>query len=74
MIELETLKQELPTAEIYTIRVQREGQEESPVTDSLTEHELDLFSFEYVLKNTGKNIDSLAVSITTMLFILECSR
>ena len=72
IVELETLKKELPTAEIYTIRVQREDQEESPVADSLTEHELDLFSFKYILKNSGKNKETLAMSITTMLFILNC--
>ena len=73
-VELKTLKQELPSAEIYTIRVQREDQKESPVFDSLTEHELDLFSFDYTLTNSGKNKEILAISITTMLFILNCSR
>ena len=73
-IEFETLKQELPTAEIHTIRVQREGQETSPIGDALTEHELDFFSFEYTLKNSGTNKDTLAVRITTMLFMLQCSR
>lgn len=73
-VEFETLKQELPTAEIHTIRIQREGQEASPVGDALTEHELDFFPFEYMLKNSGTNKDTLAVRITTMLFMLHCSR
>lgn len=74
VVEYETLKQEIPTAELYTVRIQREGQLTSPVADSLTEHELDTFSFDYILKNSGTNKDSLAVSITTMLFMLTCSR
>ena len=73
-IELQTLKQELPTVEIFTIRIQRQDQEMSPVLDSLTEHELDTFSFDYILKNSGTNKDALAVSITTMLFMLTCPR
>lgn len=72
--ELETLQQELPEAEIHTVRIQREGQVASPVEDSLTEHELDCFPFDYTLKNTGTNKDTLAVRITTMLFMLQCSR
>ena len=73
-IELETLKQEFPDMRIVTVRIQRDGQEESPVADSLTEHELDTYFFEYVLKNAGKNKDALAFAITTMLFVLETSR
>lgn len=71
VVELETLKQELPTAEIHTIRIQREGQETSPVEDSLTEHELDMFPFDYTLKNSGKNKDALAENISLMLFSLS---
>jgi hypothetical protein len=73
-VELETLKQELPDIHLFTVRIQRNGQVQSPVVDSLTEHELDSYSFDYVLKNAGKNKDALAFAITTMLFSLETSR
>jgi phosphomevalonate kinase len=74
VIELETLKQEFPDVKLFTIRIQREGQEKSPVHDSLTEHELDVFPFDYILQNSGHTKDTLALTLTTMMFHLQSSR
>ena len=57
--ELDALKDELAplNPQFITVRIQREGQTESPVKDSLTEHELDDFSFDMILKNPKTMIE-----------------
>jgi len=72
-IELETLKEELPLpfGEIYTVRIQRDGQSESPVKDSLTEHSLDEFPFGYRVSNSGTNLHQLKLAVTTLMFSVE---
>lgn len=72
-VELETLNQELPMplGEIYTVRIQRAGQETSPVQDSLTEHSLDEFPFGYRVNNSGTAIHQLQMAVTTLMFSIQ---
>ena len=53
--ELEALKNTLAhlNPQFITVRVRHAAQTESPVKDSLTEHELDNFPFDVVITNKG---------------------
>ena len=66
-IERETLLETLPGMEIVTARVQRQGQENSPVGDSQTEHQLDSQPFEVILENNGKSMTLLQQEIVKKL-------
>lgn len=55
----------------YTIRIRRKDQIESPVQDSLTEHQLDTARFDTILENPGTTLDELEVEVDRMLRTLN---
>jgi hypothetical protein len=46
-------------AVVFTVRIQRRGQVDSPVKDALTEHQLDSFAFDHVVDNPGDDMQAL---------------
>ena len=66
--ELQTLKEFFfMNTKIITVRVNRTGQEDSLVKDSLTEHELDDFPFDVVIENPGYSWQGLEQEIKKKL-------
>jgi dephospho-CoA kinase len=51
----------------YMIRVVRKGQTQSPVEDSLTEHQLDDAPFDRTIENPGTSLDELEVVIDKLI-------
>jgi hypothetical protein len=68
-IELLTLEQELTSlgTTFRKVKVLREGQTESPVTDQTTEYQLVDYIFDEVIVNDGKNIQALEVQVVEQL-------
>lgn len=64
LCELQSLKQFFfMNTRLITVRINRIGQEDSPVKDSLTEHELDDFPFDIVIENPGSSWQGLEKEI-----------
>lgn len=66
--ELQTIKDFFyMCSKIITVRIERTGQTESAVKDSLTEHELDEFPFDVRIENPGTSWEGLEIEIQTTL-------
>lgn len=66
--ELQTIKDFFYLgSKIITVRIERTGQTDSAVKDSLTEHELDDFPFDVRIKNPGNSWEELEIEIQTKL-------
>lgn len=65
-IELQTLE-EILSYSIYKVRIQRKGQIQSPIKDSETESQLDMFPFDFVIYNDGLSLESLESEIKNKL-------
>jgi len=65
--ELEMLQSALKaTHALLTVRVVRRGQEDSPVADAITEHQLDAFAFDFVLDNPGTTLEELTPGVVAI--------
>jgi hypothetical protein len=53
-------------AAVFTVRIQRRGQLDSPVKDALTEHQLDNFAFDHVVDNPGDDLHALRDAATAL--------
>ena len=51
----------------YMVRVVRKGQTQSPVEDSLTEHQLDDVQFDLTIENPGTTLEELQVVIDKLM-------
>lgn len=58
-IELETLETEIQRKSLLKIRIQRNGLFSSPVKDTFTETQLDLYPFDFTLENPGTTREAL---------------
>ena len=64
MVEFETLTRRLGNGyTVLTVRVYRQGQTESPVASTYTEHGLDSIQFDITLENPGTSLEALEKKI-----------